>query len=798
MVFSLRFKLTGGGILKIPYKEKFSAGWSALEKKLMPAYVWASDPLTFWRERVLFIICFFSTIFGPIALIPSLLLAYSEGLWSIVLIDSLTYVTVVVILIARNVSLVIRALVLCFIIYTLGISILFVMGPLGAGYIWLFGASVLISAFIGIGASIFTLAVNTIALLSVGIFIAYGNPAWALHVDNALKKWLVMSANFLVLNFFITITTAFLQNGLKKALLLEQKTSKSLRESEERFKRIFDEGPFGMSLVSPDHTIIVVNKVLCDLLGYAEQELAGRSIEYITYEEDRKKGKELLGQLFVKSIPSFRREKRYVKKDGSILWTNITTSSIYEKEGNVLYALTIIEDRTESKQAEEKIHMLAYYDILTGLPNRTFYKELMKRAIEHASRRKEIFALIYVGLDNFQRINDTFGYGIGDILLKDVAKRLTSCLRRSDCITISEQSETENVLSRVGGDEFIVMTHDLNNAQDAAKASNRLIEEMNIPFDLSGGEVFVSCSIGISLYPDDGTDVDDLIKNAEKAMRHTKNKGKNNYHFYSNSMNSSVLEHLALENDLRKALKRNELVLYYQPKVDTQTGIIKGMEALLRWIHPDKGLITPIHFIPAAEKSGLIIPIGEFVIRAACRQIKTWQESGYKQIKIAVNVSGHQFDQQNLIGIVKEALQETLISPHCLDLEITESIIMQNPEKAIQDLTELKRMGIGIAIDDFGTGYSSFSYLKRLPLDFLKIDQSFIQSLASDPNDQVIVRATIIMAHSLNLKTIAEGVETSEQLAILRVYGCDEIQGYLFSKPLPAKEIPEILEKGYL
>ena len=764
----------------------------------MPSYVWASDPLTYWRERILFIICFFGTIFGPIALIPSLLLAYSEGLWGIVLIDSLTYMTALAILIARNVSFVIRALVLCFIIYTLGISILFIMGPLGAGYIWLFGASVLISTFIGIGASIFTLAVNTIALLSVGIFIAYGNPAWVLHVDNALKKWLVMSANFIILNAFITVTTAFLQNGLKKALLVEQKITKSLRESEERFKRIFDEGPFGMSLVSPDHTIIVVNKVLCDLLGYVEDELAGRSIECITHEEDRKTGKEFLGQLFAKSIHVFRREKRYVKKDGSILWTNITTSAIYGKEGNVLYALTIIEDRTESKQAEEKIHMLAYYDSLTGLPNRTFYKELMKRAIEHASRSKEIFALIYVGLDNFQRINDTFGYGIGDILLKDVAQRLTSCLRRSDCIAISEQSETENVLSRVGGDEFIVMTHDLNNAQDAAKASNRLIEEMNIPFYLSSGEVFVSCSIGISLYPDDGTDVDDLIKNAEKAMRHTKNKGKNNYHFYSSSMNSSVLEHLALENDLRKALKRNELVLYYQPKVDTQTGMIKGMEALIRWIHPDKGLVTPIHFIPVAEKSGLIIPIGEFVIRAACRQIKTWQESGYKQIKIAVNVSGHQFDQQNLIKIVKDAVQETMISPHCLDLEITESTIMQNPEKAIQDLTELKAMGIGIAIDDFGTGYSSFSYLKRLPLDFLKIDQSFIQSLASDPNDQVIVRATIIMAHSLNLKTIAEGVETREQLAILQEYGCDEIQGYLFSKPLPVKGIPEILEKGYL
>jgi EAL domain-containing protein (putative c-di-GMP-specific phosphodiesterase class I) len=300
------------------------------------------------------------------------------------------------------------------------------------------------------------------------------------------------------------------------------------------------------------------------------------------------------------------------------------------------------------------------------------------------------------------------------------------------------------------------------------------------------------------LYPDDGTDVDELLKNAEKAMRHTKSEGKNNYHFYSSSMHSSVLAVMTMESDLHKALERNELVLYYQPKVDAATRMVKGMEALIRWKHPDRGLIPPLQFIPLAETSGLIIPIGEFVIRTACGQIKTWQEAGYKQMNIALNVSSHQFDQQSLIEIVKKALQVTMISPQCLELEITESIIMRNPEKAIRTLTELKAMGIQIAIDDFGTGYSSLSYLKRLPLDFLKIDQSFVQNLASDPNDQAIVRATIAMAHSLNLKTVAEGVETEEQLSFLQEHGCDEIQGYLFSCPLPAEEIPGILAKGYL
>jgi len=264
-------------------------------------------------------------------------------------------------------------------------------------------------------------------------------------------------------------------------------------------------------------------------------------------------------------------------------------------------------------------------------------------------------------------------------------------------------------------------------------------------------------------------------------------------------MHASVMALLTMESDLHKALERNELVLYYQPKVDAATRMIKGMEALIRWKHPDKGLIPPMQFIPLAETSGLILPIGEFVIRTVCRQIKTWKEACYKQIKISLNVSGRQFDQQNLIEIVKDALQDTMISPQCLEVEITESTIMRNPEKAIQTLTELKAMGMRIAIDDFGTGYSSLSYLKRLPvLDFLKIDQSFVQSLASDPRDQAIVRATIAMAHALNLKTIAEGVETEAQSSFLQEHGCDEIQGYLFSRPLPAEEIPGILAKGYL
>ena len=906
------------------YRETFAAGWSALEKRLLPSYVWTSDPLTFWRERILFLVCFITTVFGPIALVPSLLLAYSEGLWGIILIDSVAYMTAMAILIARKTSFVVRALALCIILYVLGIYILFILGPGGAGYIWLFGASVLTSTFIGLGAAIWTLALNTIVMLSVGIFIAYGSPEWIVHVDNALRKWLVMSTNFLLLNAFVTITTAFLLNGLKTALLKERKISKSLRESEElfrsylenapdgvylsdlegtflygnrkceeiigyrreelvgknflelnllpekslskavqllqasiegqptgsdeieligkegglipveintsvvqrkgqrivlafvrditerkraeeelrlseeRFRRIFDEGPFGMILVSPDQTIVTANKVFCGLLGYNEQEIIGQNFMDLTYEEDKEKNREFSEQLFAGSIPVYRMEKRYVRKDGRIVWANITVSAIHGKEGNVIYGLSLIEDLTDSKKAAEKIHLLHYYDSLTGLPNRTFHKELIKRSIEHAQRHKEIFAIIYIGLDNFQRINDTLGHSTGDLLLKAVADRLTNSLRKSDLVARSDEGETVNVVSRVGGDEFIVLAHDLKQAQDAARTSRRLLEEISAPYDLSGREVFITVSIGLALYPDDGTDVDDLLENAEKAMRHTKSEGKNNYHFYSRSMQSSVLELLTLESDLHKALERDELVLYYQPKVDAATRMVKGMEALIRWKHPDRGLIPPLKFIPLAETSGLIIPIGEFVIRTVCGQIKTWQEAGFQQMTIALNVSSRQFDQQGLKEIVEEALQEAMIPPQCLELEITESTLMRSPEKAMRTLTELKAMGIRIAIDDFGTGYSSLSYLKRLPLDFLKIDQSFVKNLASDPRDQAIIRAIIAMARSLDLKTIAEGVETEEQFSFLQEHGCDEIQGYFFSRPLPAEEIPGILTKGSL
>ncbi len=567
-----------------------------------------------------------------------------------------------------------------------------------------------------------------------------------------------------------------------------------LQLSEQRYRSIFDEGPFGMGLVKPDATFIAVNKVLCDLLGYTEQELIGKSAVDITHEEDKEKSRKFSRQLFAGTTPVVRFKKRYVRKNGDILWVNITSSAIHDKEGNIPYGQIIIESLTESIKAAEKIHLMAYYDNLTGIANLTFHKILIKKTIAHARRYKKTAAIIYIGLDRFKRINDTLGYSVGDLLIKAVAERLTHFLRKSDFIARSVEGQTETVISRPGGDEFIVLTHDLNHAHSAARLARRLLREISAPYDLDGREIFITASMGIALYPDDGKDVDALLLNAEKAMRHTKSKEINNYLFYSKSMHSAVMEILTLENDLHRALERNELVLYYQPKVDAATRIITGMEALIRWNHPEKGLIPPMQFIPIAETSGLILPIGEFVIHTVCRQIQTWQKAGYKQINVALNVSSHQFEKQDLAGIIKAALQDTMISPNCLGLEITESTLMGNTEKELQILTELNDLGVALAIDDFGTGYSSLSYLKQLPLDYLKIDKSFIDDVVSDSRDQAIVRATIVMAHGLNMKTIAEGVETKEQLSFLQAHGCDEIQGYLFSRPLPADQIQDIVQ----
>jgi diguanylate cyclase (GGDEF)-like protein len=468
----------------------------------------------------------------------------------------------------------------------------------------------------------------------------------------------------------------------------------------------------------------------------------------------------------------------------------------------VVVAITIIfvsrisklEQELESRrEAEEKIRVLAYYDSLTDLPNRTFFTELLRLAIAYARRHKLTMALLFIDLDNFKRVNDTLGHDMGDKLLLAVKDRLLASIRDSDYIARLDEDEMTDVVSRMGGDEFILLLHNIAHVQDSGKVAIRILEDLSEPFHLNGREVFITASIGISLYPTDAEDGNDMLKNADVAMYHAKSAGKNAYQFYSKSMTDAALEHMILENKLRKALESKEFLLYYQPKQSLSGGKIVGLEALLRWRQADGDMLLPTKFISLAEEAGLIIPIGEWVLSAACLQNKAWHEAGYGSIVVSVNLSNRQFDQKDLIEVVTRALRNVDLHPRYLELEITESAVMQNPEEAIATLHKLRDLGVQISIDDFGTGYSSLNYLRRLPLDSLKIDRSFVMNLSTNSSDAAIVKAIIVLAHSLNLKVVAEGVETEQQLAFLRESGCDEIQGYLLSRPLPVGEISKVL-----
>ncbi len=458
------------------------------------------------------------------------------------------------------------------------------------------------------------------------------------------------------------------------------------------------------------------------------------------------------------------------------------------------------EDMSGSlRKSDEQIRYVAYHDTLTGLPNRAMFQEYLSHVIAHARRNQKQFALLFLDIDDFKRINDTLGHETGDLLLQEITERLAKCLRDTDYVArMGGFDDPDEFLARLGGDEFIILLPDISNQHAPGALAHRLIEALSQPVSLSDHEFYVSASIGITLYPADGKQGSELVKNADVAMYHAKELGKNNYQYYLESMNTLAHERLALENKLRRALENDELCLYYQPQVDATSGRIVGVEALLRWFEPDQGLIPPDTFIPVAENSGLILPIGEWVIKEACRQNKAWQKPGLEKIVVSVNVSGIQFARQNVPDVIDAALRESRLDPRYLEAEITESVIMSQPDRAVEQLSALKELGVGIALDDFGTGYSSFSYLHRFPIDTLKIDRSFISDICKITEHAEIVAAIIAMSHILKLRVIAEGVEAEEQLNLLADKGCDVIQGYLISRPLPAEEVTQLLAKATL
>jgi diguanylate cyclase (GGDEF)-like protein len=452
-------------------------------------------------------------------------------------------------------------------------------------------------------------------------------------------------------------------------------------------------------------------------------------------------------------------------------------------ERSIRYAL-------ERKRTEERITFMAYYDNLTSLPNRAFFQDRLSQVIAGNERKDGLSAILFLDLDNFKRVNDTLGHSMGDELLKAVSDRLQTIMRKSDSIS---HYHDDDLFARLGGDEFTILLSEIKDFQDAGRVAERIIETMSQPFMLGSNEIFITNSIGIALYPNDGEDVDTILKNADAAMYAAKAKGKNSYLYYKKSMNSAALEKLSLEGDLRRALEGDELLLHYQPQMDIASSKVIGVEALIRWQHPEKGLIPPLTFIPVAEQIGLINEISYWVIENACRQNRVWQDKGLSRIPVSVNITTHQFQQDTFVYKLANILNSTGLNPRDLMLEITESTFMENTETALIILDELKKMGLRLLIDDFGTGYSSLSYLKRFLIHAIKIDRSFIRNIVTDKDDTAIVNAIISMAHNLKIRVVAEGVETVEQLAFLSGQDCDEMQGFLLSKPLPPDEVEVFL-----
>jgi len=453
--------------------------------------------------------------------------------------------------------------------------------------------------------------------------------------------------------------------------------------------------------------------------------------------------------------------------------------------------LAIVHEITDRKQAEERVHRLAYFDTLTGLPNRQLFQQQLSRAIDQAKENNTKVAALYIDLDNFKRINDTLGHSFGDVVLRTIAKRLDNCIRTEDCVIRADSDEQDLRLARLGGDEFVAIVQDLDSEENAVTVSERIRAELTRPVEHQGHEFVVTSSIGVSLYPEDGSDIETLLKNADVAMYQAKSAGRNSVRFYSGTMSLRSLERLELENSLRYALERKELTLHYQPQIDLATGRMVGVEALLRWHHPERGDIPPATFIPVAEECGMITPLGQWVLENACRQAKAWQDRYDKKLGIAVNLSSQQFFHSDVADVTLKAVFDASLPPHTLQLELTETILMNDLSETVTTLKRLKDAGISLAMDDFGTGYSSLSYLKRLPLDTLKIDRSFVMDLENNRDDAAICAAIIAMAHNLELRVIAEGVENQQQLEYLQSQGCDQIQGYLISPPLPPSELEE-------
>lgn len=561
-----------------------------------------------------------------------------------------------------------------------------------------------------------------------------------------------------------------------------------LRREKRHLQTITDTIGDGLYVLNEQGRIERVNPTFGKLLGYRPEEVVG----HIGHELFHMRGD---GAPFQDSADcpicsamgrgeGYVGEELFRRKDGTLMNVEVSCQPICS--GNeATGVVAAFRDISKRKESDERIRYLAEYDTLTNLPNRTLFLDRLRQAIIGARREEEIFAILFLDIDLFKSINDSLGHPVGDRLLQEMARRLVECVRASDTV------------SRQGGDEFIIILRQIREAADPAQIARKILAAMSEPFFIDNQELRVSGSIGIALYPADGENEAALIKNADAAMYHAKKLGRNNYQFFTADLNVRARQRLEMENSLRLALDRREFLLHYQPQVELESGRIIGVEALLRWQHPEQGLVPPGEFIPLAEECGLIVPIGEWVLREVCRQNKAWQDEGAAKLPVAVNLSPIQFRQHNLEEVIRQALTESGLAPEYLEIEITESLLMSAENQTIALLYRLKNLGLSVAIDDFGTGYSSLSYLKLFPIDKLKVDRSFVRDVSSDPDDAAIISAIIAMAHRLRLQVLAEGVETIDQRNFLMLEGCNEAQGFHYSRPLPAEQMKTLLLKGH-
>jgi diguanylate cyclase (GGDEF)-like protein/PAS domain S-box-containing protein len=540
---------------------------------------------------------------------------------------------------------------------------------------------------------------------------------------------------------------------------------------------VFEHSTSAILITDPAGYIVQANDAFTRVSGYAVSQVLDQMPMMLTVENQQAAH---LGYILkqLSQRGSWEGELWLKRRDGEHYpaWVGIT--AVLDDEGDLASYVCFFSDISERKASEQRIHRLAYYDALTHLPNRTLFQDRLHSALLHAERQQTWVVLMFLDLDRFKPINDSLGHAAGDRMLKEMALRLLGCVDEDDTV------------ARMGGDEFTLLLQPRPTQQAALNRAIHVAEQILAslvkPFVLEGREFFVTASIGVALSPQDGNELSQLMKNADTAMYHAKERGKNNFQFYQADMNASALERLELESDLRHALEQGEFTLYYQPQFSGDGKRLTGAEALLRWRHPRRGLVPPVEFIPVLEELGLVVEVGEWVLKEACRQLREWHVARVRVPKVSVNISARQFSDGQLGTRIAGILQEIGLPPACLELELTESILMREVSEAMQILAGLKRLGLSIAVDDFGTGYSSLNYLKQFPIDVLKIDRTFVDGLPSGEQDAQIARAIIAMAHSLNLSVIAEGVETHEQLEFLREHGCDEVQGYLFGRPMPA------------